>query len=89
MKNLVCFALFAVSLNGPSFAQSTAAAVIAPPGGADEFCYYGGLAYSKNAFLVIDVNNRRESPQSTQKALLRCEEVEGSENLEWVRQRDE
>ena len=89
LKRIACFALLAFSLGGPSLAQSTTAAVIAPPGGADEFCYYGGLAYSKNAILVIDVNNRRESPQSTQKALLKCEEEEGSEDLQWVRQRDE
>lgn len=50
-----------------------------------EVCYFGGLAYSENALLVIEVPNRRDSPQSTQKALLECALNEQGDKVTWRR----
>lgn len=85
---LILLFTFASCLS-PVFAQEATTAIVVTPSGGGEFCYYGGLAYSKNAVLAVDITNRRESPQATQKALLECQTEQPSERLVWKRVSDE
>ncbi|NRB36109.1 MAG: hypothetical protein HRU31_15485 [Rhodobacteraceae bacterium] len=78
------------TLAAPLTAQQTGPAVLVPsPGGAADFCYYNGVAFSKMAVITIDVTNRRETPEATQKAMLQCVSEGGSENLIWTRMPNE
>ena len=85
MKHVASFCILSVLAAGAAIAQETKTAIIAAPGGANEFCYFGGLAYSQNAILLIDVTDRRESPQATQKAMMECKAGQVGENLKWER----
>ncbi|MEX0286068.1 MAG: hypothetical protein AB3N23_15785, partial [Paracoccaceae bacterium] len=82
---LAPFLIASVLAAGSAIAKATPTTIITPPGGASEFCYFNGLAYSKNAIVLIDITNRRESPQATQKAMLVCQAAEGSDALQWER----
>ena len=68
---------------GSALAQ-TAPAVITTPPAPEGVCYYAGLAYSPEALLTVEVPFRRESPQATQKRLLKCAALEDGETLGWV-----
>ena len=58
---------------GAAFAQSSILSVSPIPDDAEKrFCYYGGLAYSSEALLTVDVPFRRESAEAVQKRLLKC-----------------
>ena len=70
-------ALIAAALVGTSgnatLAQTTMLSVSPIPDDAEKrFCYYGGLAYSSQALLTVDVPFRRDSAEATQKRLLKC-----------------
>ncbi len=56
----------------------------APAVTARDVCFYGGLAYSENAVLTVEVPLRKESPQALQKHLLLCGKIEGSDRLGWI-----
>lgn len=85
MKPLTITAVFCALIPTTGLAQEgTSISILAQPM-ANEACFFGGLAYSENALLVIDIPNRRDSPQSTQKALLECALNEQGDKLSWRR----
>lgn len=73
-----------LALSGAGLAQTEGllSASPIPEGAASAFCYYGGLAYSPNALLLIDIPYRRQGPDATQNRLLRCVTAEGG-GLGW------
>ena len=89
MKTIVWAKVFLLAATCTGAAQELPSTVLVPPGGANHFCYYNGLAYSENALLTIEVTHRRESPVATQKAMLECRQSENAETLVWVRVADE
>lgn len=89
MYKAIVVAIAAISSADFVAAESNASLLVASPGGAKDFCYYASLAYSEDALLTVDVTNRRESPQATQKTLMKCVRDEESETLIWRRMNDE
>lgn len=55
-----------------------------PDGAETRFCYFGGVTYSENALLLIEVPFRREGPDAVQKSLLECVAKEDGSALHWV-----
>lgn len=76
----ICGVALGFGLASGAVAQSTPAVVLSAP--VDGFCYYGGLAYSQNALLTVEVPNRRQDPTALQKRLARCVAVE-SGKMSW------
>ncbi len=86
MRRILFAVLLAVPATGPALAQSpSGVAIMTQPGSPEDFCYYNGLAFSENAVLTVDIANRRESPQATQKAMLLCLRNAETGNLTWER----
>ena len=68
----MCGAALALGVASGAMAQTSPAVILSAP--VDGFCYYAGLAYSKNALVTVDVPNRRQDPTALQKRLSRCVE---------------
>jgi len=56
-----------------------------PDGAEERFCYYDGLAYSRDALIGVDVPSRRQGALVTEKTLLRCMLDRDTATLIWER----
>lgn len=84
MTRTAAAVLVALALPVVAWAQSMPATItLAPEPQPGAFCYYAGLAYSENALLAVDVPYRRDSPEATQKELMRCLRDKANGSLGW------
>ena len=69
-----CFGPALLGLSSPASAQSVLIAASPIPEGAEKrFCYYNGLAFSENAFVLMTGSNTvTETTRNTEERLLRC-----------------
>ncbi len=80
----VCFGLALSLLASQAAAQQMLSTASPIPDGAEKrFCYYEGMAYSENAFiLLVGSNTVTETVSTREERLLRCYRAEDG-NLNW------
>jgi len=73
MRKLM-MSLIIMTCAAPAMAQSTLLAASPVPENAEKrFCYYAGLTYSENAFILMTGSNTvTETTRNTEERLLRC-----------------
>ncbi|MFY2824664.1 hypothetical protein [Ruegeria sp. MALMAid1280] len=83
MKTLTLGLAFALLATQASAQQTLSTASPIPDGAESRFCYYKGLTYSEDAFVLLVGDNTVTSTVSTvQERLLRCHR-DGDGTLKW------
>ncbi len=83
MKTLTLSLALALLASQASAQQTLSTASPIPDGAETRFCYYGGMAYSQDAFIVVFGDNTvTETISTREEHLLRC--IKNSDgNLSW------